>query len=236
MGALGILNVCVSMLFLQLAVHFGKASLSAILVSLNPIFVSIFSPIILKERLAKIQFIGLLAGLCGIVLIVLGEEQLHHQSYINLPLGIVFALLAATTFGLYTVLTKRTVIRYGNLLTNSMSFIMGAIILFFVNAVIGKPLFFAMSRLNVISIAYLGIVITGIAYLLYFEGMKGLTAPLASQYFFLKPVIAGSLSVLILGESLGVMQLMGILFIILALLGNTLLPKSMRKAVPVKQS
>lgn len=43
MCLLGLLNVCVSMLFLQMSVYYGKASVSAVLVSSNPLFVSIFA-------------------------------------------------------------------------------------------------------------------------------------------------------------------------------------------------
>ena len=48
--ALGILNIFISMGSLQYAITMGKASTAAILISSNPIFVMLFSSIILKEK------------------------------------------------------------------------------------------------------------------------------------------------------------------------------------------
>ncbi len=205
------------MLLLQLAIHFGKASLSAILVSINPLFVSIFAVFIIKERLDFKQIAGLILGSLGLIAIIMGERELRTGSYLNLTLGIILALVAAMTFGLYTVLTKKTVMRYGNLLTNSVSFLLGAVMLFIVNALIGKPVFFVLTWELFLGIAYLGVFITGIAYLLYFEGMKGLTAAKASQYFFLKPVLASLLAYLFLSETLSMVQLIGMGFVIVSL-------------------
>ena len=48
--ALGILNIFISAGSLQYAITMGKASTAAILISSNPIFVMLFSSIILKEK------------------------------------------------------------------------------------------------------------------------------------------------------------------------------------------
>lgn len=217
MGLLGILNVCISMLILQVAIFYGKASLVAILVSINPLFVSIFAMLILKEKLALGQLIGLIAGALGLIAIVLGERGLYGGEHRNLMLGIILALIAAMTFGLYTVLTKKTVISCGNLLTNSISFIIGALTLFLITAILGKPLLIGLEPKNLLITAYLGLFITGIAYLLYFEGMKGLTAAKASQYFFLKPVLASIMAYFFLQETLSPLQIFGMTLVIISL-------------------
>ncbi len=222
MAGLGILNVCLSMLILQLAIYYGKASLAAVLVSANPLFVSIFAHFIVKEKLSLPQIIGLSLGIAGLVVIILGENQLQTSDYRNLSLGILLALVAAMNFGLYTVLTKKTIFRYGNMLTNSISFICGASVLFVVGAILDHPVFFKPGLKDMLIILYLGLFITGIAYILYFEGMRGLTAGKASQYFFLKPVIATILAYAFLSESLTSMQIAGIVLIIISLSYGTL--------------
>ncbi len=216
-GVLGILNVCASMLLLQLSIFYGKASLSAILVSINPLFVSIFAMFVIREKLNFSQVTGLVIGLVGILIIIFAESEYGADKYKNLPLGIIFAIVAAMTFALYTVLTKKTVINYGNIVTNSLSFIFGAMVLFVIIAITGKELLFVPSFKVVAGILYLGIVLTGIAYLLYFEGMKGLAAGRASMYFFLKPVIASLLAWFFLSESLTALQIVGIGLVILSL-------------------
>lgn len=205
------------MLLLQLAIYYGKASLTAMIVSMNPIFVSIFAIFILKEQVSKIQVYGFLIGFAGIIVLVLGEKELFLHNFINLPLGVLFALLAGITFGLYTVLTKWAVAQYGNLITNSFAFLIGGVVLSIINLIIGQSMAFALSFKTNILIVYLGVVVSGLAYVLYFEAMKELSAARASFYFFLKPALASILAFYFLSENLSHWQIIGMILIMLAL-------------------
>ncbi len=216
-GSLGILNVCVSMLLLQLAIYFGKASLSAVIVGMNPLFVSVFAMLLLNEKLSLPQIFSLGCGLLGLGLIIIAEKDLGSAEYRNLNAGIILSILAAITFGFYTVLTKSAVARYGNLVTNSLSFIIGGLVLTLVNFIIGKSMAFRLSTTNIVFMAHLGLVVTGLAYVLYFEGMKKIGASRASVYFFLKPALATLLAYFILGERLGAWQLLGIALVMIGL-------------------
>jgi len=216
-GSLGILNVCVSMLLLQLSIYYGKASLTAVIVSMNPLFVSVFALLLIKEQLRPSQFISLALGLVGLLVIIFAETELQLSTYRNLPVGIVFAVLAALIFGLYTVLTKSAIQQFGNLKTNSISFLIGGFILLGVSVLLGKDIWIALTLSNLVFMTHLGLVITGLAYLLYFEGMKRISAATASGYFFLKPAIASILAYIILGETLSRGQILGIILIIASL-------------------
>jgi drug/metabolite transporter (DMT)-like permease len=217
MGLLGILNVCVSMLILQHSIRFGKASVTAVIVSVNPLFVSLFASLILREKLTRERIISLAVGLAGLMLIIFGEMDTASARYLNLPLGMLLAVLTAVSFGLYTVLTKKVVLEYGNMVANSASFIIGSLSLFLINALLGKPLLFPLSPKNFLLILYLGVFVSGIAYLLYFEGMRKLSSSVASQYFFLKPVIASLLAYAFLGETLTLVQILAVGFIIFSM-------------------
>jgi drug/metabolite transporter (DMT)-like permease len=107
-----------------------------------------------------------------------------------------------------------------------MSFLIGGILLALINLVIGKSMLFEPNLRSILLIMYLGLVVTGLAYVLYFEGMKQLTASRASIYFFLKPAIASILAYLVLQEKLGALQLAGMMLIMLALSRNILLKKA----------
>jgi drug/metabolite transporter (DMT)-like permease len=217
MVLLGVLNVCVSMLFLQFSIFFGKASVSAVLVSSNPLFVSLFAFLLIDERLNRWQILGLVVAVAGIALLIFGEGDLSGARYPKLALSIACGLVASLTFGLYTVLTKKSVQKHGNTLTNSVSFLGGSLALFSYNALAGKPLLLDPSWKNTGIMLYLGIVVSGISYLLFFEGMKGIGANRSSMYFFLKPVLASLLAVLLLSEILSGWQILAIAVIIAGL-------------------
>ncbi len=216
----GILNVCISMLFLQLSIYYGKAVLSAVIVSTNTLFVALFAFFFLKERITKLHIIGLGLGLLGLFFIIYGERVLLSQSR-NLVWGVIFGLAAALTFALYTVYSKQLVIRFGNFTTLSFTFIFGAILLFIYSVLSGREVLFDPSLKNILLILYLSMFVTGLAYLLYFSAMQILGAAKASLYFFLKPAVAAILAWLLHRETVNLMQLLGIVIIMLSLSRET---------------
>ncbi|MFO7660536.1 MAG: DMT family transporter [Candidatus Cloacimonadaceae bacterium] len=212
----GVLNVCISMLFLQLSIFYGKAVLSAVIVSTNTLFVAIFAFFFLKERITKLHMIGLGLGLLGLFFIIYGERVLLSQSR-NLVLGVAYGLAAALTFAIYTVYSKKLVVHFGNFTTLSYTFIFGAILLFSFSVLTGKEVLFAPNLKNIVLILYLSVFVTGLAYILYFSAIKRIGAAKASLYFFLKPAVAAILAWLLHRETINLMQLFGIIIIMLSL-------------------
>lgn len=231
---IGILVVCISMLFLQLSVYHGKASLSALLVSTNPIFVTLFAYLFLHEKINTLHLIGLLIGMVGLILIVAGERTAISLSS-NVLWGILFGLGAAITFGIYTVYSKHLILKTGNFTTLSFSFIFGSLILFAYSALSHKQILFHISVYNVLMLLYLSVFVTGIAYLLYFKAVKEIGAARASFYFFLKPAVAVFLAWLIHAEVFLPIQLVGMILIIISLSKNAIIQiLYIRKPVVVK--
>ena len=212
----GIINVCISMLFLQLAVYYGEAAISAILISANSIFVAIFSHLILKEKISLFKIIGLVLGLTGITMIILNQPH-NSADAINPALGIFYGCSASITFGLFTVVSKKYIKEYGNLITNSISFINGSLILLILSLLFHRDFNFVLTTKNLLFMLYLGIFISGIGYLTYFEGLKKVSATIGSMFFFLKPIIASVLAYLVFGEKLSSIQILGIFVIITGL-------------------
>jgi len=204
----GILNVAISMVLLQLSVFYGKAVLAAIIFSANPVFVGIFSIFFEREKLSKLNILGLLIGLIGLCIIALAEKNLFSGSS-NMLLGIVFGIASGIVFGIYTVLSKIYVNEIGTFKLNSYAFISGALILFSVSGILGLDMSFELTKGNLFSLAYLGIIITGIGYFLYFEGLKNISTSQGAMFFYLKPVIAGTLAFIFLKETLTIYQIMG---------------------------
>lgn len=212
----GILNVTLAMQFLQFAVHYGKASLSAIIISSTPIFIAIFAWIILKERPSLLRSIGVLLGLVGLGLIIFGENM-ELSTALNLPLGIGFGLGAAIFLSLSTVISKKYVQEYGSLMMNVISFIMGALVLIIYALLSGESLQFELNAGNVLPILYLGTIVTGFAYVIFYEGLKNISVTSGSMFFFLKPVIASFLAYIFLHEHLTLLQIGGIIVILLGI-------------------
>ena len=205
---LGILNIFISMGSLQLAINMGKASTTAILVSSNPIFVVLFSSILLKEKVTFDRIACILLGIAGITLITY-KGNVGGDTFASLILGII----ASLTFGLYTVLGKLKSDGISSITMICYSSIFGSLLYVPVLLFNGIPLFHIPEG-TTFRILYLGVFISGIAYITYMEALKILTASKGSMVFFLKPVIASVLAVIFLNESLSFKTVAGMLLVL----------------------
>lgn len=210
----GILNVAISMLFLQLAIYYGEASTTAAIISANSIFVAIISFFILKEKISPLRLLGLFLGIIGMIAIM-SKDSSQIATAKNNTLGIVFGILAAVTFAFYTVINKKYAKNYGVITSNTVSFIMGAIILAIGSLAFGIDLTFEPSTKNILMVLYQGIIITALAYVIYFEGLKRISTTAGSMFFFLKPVLAAIFAYFALNEVLSTIQIFGIIIIVL---------------------
>ncbi|CCJ34123.1 DMT family transporter [Caloramator australicus] len=205
----GVLCIPVSMALLQLSVYFTKASTAAVVMSTNPIFMVIFSYFILGERINKRTIGAIIISFIG-VLFIFNPLKLSYDIK-----GMLIALLAAVTFSLYSVLSKKRISKYGGYIFNFFSFLLGDIVLFILLLLFKVPILQSISSKNIPVLLYMGIFITGLGYIFYLYAIEKTTAAISSFVFFIKPALAPILSVLMLGEKISFNVVLGIMFIIL---------------------
>jgi len=211
----GILNVCISMMFLQLSIFYGKATIAAVLISANPLFVVFFAWIILKEKMDIKKTTALVLGITGIVVLVYGSGVFDNsENSKNISLGIIFGLLSSLTFALYTVLSKKYIMKYGNLRFNSLSFFWSALFLALAYSSFGDYPIYEFTIKNTSILLYLGIFVSGVAYFLYGEALKTISAFEGASFFMLKPVFAALMNYIIIKETLNITQIIGIVIIL----------------------
>ncbi|MDF2519950.1 MAG: DMT(drug/metabolite transporter) superfamily permease, partial [Clostridia bacterium] len=211
---LGLLNIFISMGALQISISLGKASTAAILISSNPIFVMLFSSIILKEKASWDKLVCIILGIGGISLIIFKGNS-GGDTLASLLLGV----LASLTFGLYTVLGKLKSEGISSITMISISSILGS--LFYIPVLIYYRLpIFNIPQGTLVKVLYLGVFLSGIAYITYMEALKTLTASKGAMVFFLKPVLASALAVIFLGEALSAKTIVGMLLVLAGMFIN----------------
>lgn len=198
MMVLGIVNIVISMGLIQFGLLYTTASTTAVIFSSNPLFVALFAALILGERISLPKLAGMLIGLGGVFILFYEKFQLTSVT----GAGPLLVLAAAIVFALYTVLGKRlTTQGMDSLVMTAFSFIAGSLFLLPVMAAMKVPLF--AGGIHIIpAILYLGILVSGIAYMCYFYGLSHLPASTGAMVYFGKPALAAFFSVLLLGESL----------------------------------
>ena len=232
----GFIGVTVSMTLYQFAVVYADASVVAVLLSCNPLFVMIFSYFMLKEPITKSNIIAIALDLLGILIIVS-----PWKTSVSI-IGEILVILAAIIFALYGVCGTKYSKMYGGIVNTCFSSIAGSLLLMiFIGLTnvpsIGSaltnagldvfayiPLFSGFTLQSLPYFLYVCIFVTGISYACYFMAMEETSATMASLVFFFKPILAPIFALIFLNEMPTTSRVTGIVLILIGSMFN-LLPK-----------
>lgn len=212
MFMLGIICIPVSMVFFQLGVMYSNASTAAVIFCVNPIFTMLFAHFIIAEHMNKKKGAALIIAALGIIFMIEPWDMPEGNSV----KGIVYIIFAALTFGIYSVLGKKSIAKIGSITQTAISFIMGSGVLLAVNIFFDAPIFYGIGRSDILIILYISVGVTGLGYLFYFMAIHKSDAATGSIVFFIKPALAPVFAVIIMGEHLGIAEITGIVLILVA--------------------
>ena len=223
----GFVIVVLSMTLYQLSIGMTKASVIAIMLSANPIFGLIIGFVFLKEKLSRTNVLALILTLVGLLIII-------NPFHLSGAMGIVLGLLSSIIFGIYGVMSR---VYGGKLGLNGLSmtclaFLFGATELGILmgithipavaNAIPSGfsefariPYFQGISLQTLPLILYISVLVTGVAFGLYFVSMEKVGILQASLIFLIKPALAPVLALFVLGESMNANTIFGIVVILL---------------------
>ena len=214
MAATGIMGVSISMLAFQIGVMNLNASTAAPVICTNSLFAMLIAHIFTSEKMSKRKWISFALGLISIFFMIRPWDMQEGNS----ALGFVALIIAAITFGAYTVMGRRTIERVGAFTQTSIGFYFGSTVLLIALLVTGRPVIAGVTD-NLPLVLYVGIVVTGIGYLVYFLGVLYSDASTGSVSFFIKPAIAPFFAVAVLHETIYWNTILGI---VLLLIGSVL--------------
>lgn len=178
------------------------ASMNAVLVSSNVVFIALLAALILKERIPPIRIAGIAIALCGVILVTFnrGFSLEGGTQSIDL-LGCAFSVLAAMSFAIYSVIGKKVLESNDPLIIAALALFSGAVLLTILTAsTVGFSEIVAADWKTLLMMIFLGLTMIGIAYPIWFTCLKRLPASHVSIYIYLTPVFAVILSLIILQE------------------------------------
>lgn len=217
---LGFINTFLSMSLLQVSVHSGSASISAILISSNSLFVYIITRIREKSGFKFSLMLKIILGMVGISGVLL-FSYMNRVSFS--AVSFLTAASASVLFALYTVNGRELVSKFGNMFVTFLSFLFGSLFYIPVIFLFERPYMLSFELKPLLTVLYMGFVVTGIGYACFFEALKGIKPEYGSMVFFLKPAIAVSLSQLVLHEPFNIYQLISMFLILYAVFPEKLL-------------
>jgi len=165
-----------------------------------------------QQRPAKLTLAASALGIAGMAALLLSPSTVFD------PLGMLAAIGGALSMGCGTYLTKRWKLQLSVQSLTGWQLLIGGLMLSPIALVFDPPLPH-LSGVQMLAYAYLGLVGSLTAYLLWFRGLRRLSPVAVSSLSLLTPVTAVTLGWLILGQALRGQALLGLLTV----LGSVLL-------------
>jgi drug/metabolite transporter (DMT)-like permease len=181
-----------------------SATLSALIVGLQPILTNIFSGPILKERVTLVQWMGIGFGFIGTVLVI-GYDIGKTIPILGVIASIV-ALLGATTA---TIWQKKFTSEITLSVNNFYQAIAATLFLMIVSFVF-EVSFINFDKRFILSMGWQIIMVSFGAYAILMYLIKTGTASKTSNLFFLIPPTTGVMAYFVLGEDLYLIDLIGL--------------------------
>ena len=206
-------------IFFPLAQQRVESSVAGMLNSVGPILVLVISIAMLRKAPERGQVVGLIIGLCGALAIAVANLSGADAE----PLGLLFVLFAVTGYSISNNFLPPLAQAYGGAAVMGRAMVISSVLL----APWGL---WGLTRSDfewkpAIAIVLLGVFGTGIARSLFATLNGRVGAPRSSLIGYLVPVVAIVLGVVVRNESVGSLELIGM---VLILCGATLISRGSR--------
>jgi drug/metabolite transporter (DMT)-like permease len=212
----GFVGYGISLSLQFLGTKMSTAANGSLVTSATPAFVLIFAWLLLKERITPLRLASLVLATLGVLAVI---DPRSAQLNPELFLGNLSLIGAAITWGLYSVLVRKTTRNLDVLPFSLIAFLGGLPVT--VPAGIWEAGTSGVGEITIGvigGILFLGVISTALAMVLWNTAFAFVDASLASLTFFAQPVVGTLLGWLFLGERITPLFLLGGLLIGLGLI------------------
>jgi drug/metabolite transporter (DMT)-like permease len=211
---LGLSGVFLYNLFFFSALAIAPAGRSSVVVAMTPTVVSVASIIFFKDRFSLLRILGLMVALFGVSWAISGGDpaSLLRGEIGRGDLYIFGAMLSWATFSvvgkiILRELAPRLAITYACLI-GTVALAIPAVL---EGGLVGVPRY---SLEMWLSLAYLGLMGTVLAFILYYQGIKSIGPSKTAIFINLVPIWAMALSTIVLGEKITLPLVLGAAMVI----------------------
>lgn len=203
--------------FFIMSIQISKVYIGTITFATYPVFVMFMEPYVFKE---KFQF----QNLISIIMIIIGIAFLIPAFQLNndMTLGILYGLLSSFSFATLSIINRRLALSYDSAIITLYEQAIAAFIMTIIISLL-HPVLGEGSFIHFIELVIYGVIFTALAHTLYIRGLKGVKAQTASIISVLEPVYSIFLALLFLSERLTHQEIIGTIFILLAVMINTII-------------
>ena len=226
----GIFGLMLCQLTYLFAIHSSNAGTATVLQYTCPILIVIY--VSLKEKTVPtvMEFVAIFCALVGTFIIA------THGNPFNLsisPTGLFWGIISAFTYALYTLLPGKLIHQWGSLIVTGLGLLSGGI-LFYIGSASWQ---YSVQWQPYTLFAFFGIIGVGtiLAYTLYLEGVALIGAVQGSLLASAEPISSVFFSIVLLGEVFQMIDMVGIIFILIAVYIITMKEDIQEKHMQIKR-
>jgi len=190
-----------------------SASNTGWIIGITPVFMTILALSLFKEKISKQQLVGIIISFAGLILLV-SKGNLSSLDIINNK-GDVLIISSSLTWAVYSMASKKATLNYSPVMTTLYLFILVAILI--------SP--FAINKENIAAavnlslggwsaILFLGILCSGVAYVLWAQALTEMSASRVGAYLYIEPFVTFFGSWILLDEQITFLMLVSGMIII----------------------
>ena len=207
-------------------VKYITSGLAALIAALYPLSVVIIERIFFKNtKITGLTFIGILLGLAGIAVVFYENAFHNHQE--GYWIGIVVSVIAMLSWSVGTIFIARKQINMNPYYSTGLQMLIGSGFLLILAKSTGNTIAITDIPLQTwLSICYLVVMGSILAYVAFIYTMKHLEASIAALYAYINPIVAILIGSVIVNETITAEIIIGS---IITLIGVYIVNLSLRK-------
>jgi len=191
-------------------IKMAGASIAAIFVCLlAPVFITVLSARLFKERLARRQFFGVGIAAFGTFIVIMGGS-ISFQNNPQFFLGSLILLSTPVLWTAYSLLGKNVMEKYSPFLVVAYVNMFGGLLLIPFSLAEGSfSQIFTMSLHGWLAILFLAVTCSFLGYYIWFYVIKKVGAAIASSFLFAEPLITALFAIAFVEEKLSLFTIAG---------------------------
>lgn len=204
---LGALNISIFLSMLFVAAYRLPGGVAATVLSVQPLMVVFLAAVLLGSPVRVISIFAAITGAAGVALLVLTPDA-HLDA-----VGVAAGLTGAVSMAFGTVMTRKWQPQVSMLTFTAWQLTAGGLLLVPVALVVEPPLP-TLTGVNLLGLAWLGLIGAALTYLLWFRGIARMAPAVVASLSLLSPVTAVLLGWVFLNQTLSALQLTGAALVI----------------------
>jgi drug/metabolite transporter (DMT)-like permease len=190
------LTVAAHLLIQAIGLGHTTAMNAAWIISFIPVVIALGARVFLGQRLPALAWAGVAIATLGVLLVTAQEPP----DFAHARLGDLLQLGSCFTWAAYTLVAVRPLRRWGSLPMTAGPMAVAAAALWLAAAVEGRLLVAPPDLASVLSIAFLGVLCSGLAFLFWFRSVSAVGPARSGVYLYVEPFVTLALAWAMLNE------------------------------------